>query len=149
MTTKAERVDVSTKIRPRIGRWEVDDHNEVALLGTLCSACGEVAFPEHRICVNCGSESTEEFRIKGSATLRNFTIVHQLPPGFEKPWVVGYGDFEGRLVVLAPIVAASPDDLHEGTLLSLCIGLTKTDDDGEMLDSYQFTPLRAKQSTRP
>jgi uncharacterized OB-fold protein len=143
VTTKVEKVEVSTKIRPRIGRWEVDDHNEVALLGTHCAACGEVAFPEHQICVNCGSESTEVVRIKGPATLRNYTIVHQLPPGFERPWVVGYGDFNGQLVVLAPIVAASPDDLHEGMPLSLCVGVTKVDDDGEEMNSYQFTPLKA------
>lgn len=143
MTTKTEKVEASTKIGPRIGRWEGDDGNEVALLGTRCAACGEVAFPEHQICVNCGSESTEVVRIKGPATLRNYTIVHQLPPGFERPWVVGYGEFDGQVLVLAPIVAASRDELHEGMSLSLCVGVTKVDDDGEEMKSYQFTPLKA------
>lgn len=143
MTTKTEKVEASTKIRPRIGRWEVDDHSEVALLGTRCAACGEVAFPEHQICVNCGSESTEVVRIKGPATLRNYTIVHQLPPGYERPWVVGYGEFDSQLSVLAPIVAVSRYELHEGLSLSLCVGVTKVDDDGEEMYSYQFTPTKA------
>ena len=143
MTTKTEKVEASTKIRPRIGRWEVDQRKEVVLLGTRCAACGEVAFPEHQICVKCGSESTEVFRITGPAILRNYTIVHQLPPGFETPWVVGYGEFDGQVIVLAPIVAASRDELHEGMSLGLCIGVTKVDDDGEEMYSYQFTPLKA------
>jgi uncharacterized OB-fold protein len=139
----SEKAASSTRIRPRIGRWEIDDQGEVVLLGTRCGECGEVAFPEHQICVNCGSESTSEIRIKGPATLRNYTIVHQLPPGFKSPWVVGYGEFDGQMVILAPIVGATRDELHEGMALGLCVGVTKVEDDGEELHSYQFTPLKA------
>jgi uncharacterized OB-fold protein len=130
-----------TKIRPRIGRWELNEHNEVVLIGTHCSACGEVTFPEHRICVKCGSESTEETRINGPATLRNYTIVHQLPRGFTSPLVVGYGEFHDQLLILAPIVDVARDQLHEGMQLTLCVGVTRIDEDGEPMESYQFKPF--------
>ena len=139
----SDKKETSTKIRPRVGRWEIDEQGEVTLLGTHCNDCGETAFPEHSICVKCGSESTELAHIGGPATLRNFTVVHQLPSGFKSPWAVGYGDFAGELVVLAPIVGAAPEDLHEGITLKLSVGVTSVDKDGEEFETYQFTPVEA------
>jgi uncharacterized OB-fold protein len=143
MGETSKKPAASTKIKPRIGEWETDALGEIILIGTHCTNCNESFFPGHDLCVRCGSAATERHEVRGPATLRNFTVVHQLPPGFESPWTVGYGVFSGQVVVLAPIVGAHGDELHEGTQLALKEGVTHIDSDGEKLISYQFTPVIA------
>ena len=130
-----------TKIPPRIGEWSTDSSGEITLFGSHCTNCQESYFPAHEICVRCGSEKTERLPIQGPATLRNFTVVHQLPAGFTSPWIVGYGVFEGQVVVLAPIVDTTSGELSEGTLLTLKAGVTSVDKDGDEFITYQFAPL--------
>ncbi len=143
MSDTSKKPATSAKIKPRIGEWQTDASGEVVLIGTHCTTCDESFFPAHDLCVRCGSAATQRREIRGPATLKNFTVVHQLPPGFQSPWTVGYGVFEGQVVVLAPIVGAQGGELHEGTQLSLIEGVTHVDSDGEELISYQFTPAGA------
>jgi uncharacterized OB-fold protein len=130
-----------TTIAPRIGRWTVTAEGDVILNGTHCPQCDETVFPAHTICVRCANPDTHEALLRGPAMLRSFTIVHQLPPGFPSPLVVGYGEFEGRTQVLAPIVDVTPDQLIEGRPLALTVGVTRTGEDGEEFVTYQFTPV--------
>jgi benzoylsuccinyl-CoA thiolase BbsA subunit len=125
------------KIRPRIGRWEVDANGAVILLGTRCTVCGETFFPEHAVCGRCGSEATEPARLRGPGRLGAFTIVHQLPAGFTGPLAVGYGQLEGDVLVLAPI-DVRPDELEMGMALDLHVGETWIDDEGEPMSSYRW-----------
>lgn len=136
---RSESRGTVVKIPPRIGRWEVAKHGEVSLIGTRCTTCSETFFPEHRPCGKCGSAATEEVRLKGPATLRSYTIVHQLPTGFSGPLVVGYAELEGNTLVLAPI-DATRDQLKEGLLLTVHVGVTRIGDDGEPMMSYRFKP---------
>ncbi len=139
MAEQLKKTEEPVKVRPRIGRWELTDDGEVILIGSECTSCGESFFPEHRACVLCGSEQTAEMRLRGPAKLFSYTVVHQLPAGFDGPLVVGYGEFEGGVLVLAPIDAA-PDRLREGQRLALHIGVTRIDEDGEQMLSYRFRP---------
>jgi uncharacterized OB-fold protein len=129
----------AAKIRPRIGRWEVAADGEVQLIGTRCTRCEETFFPEHAVCGKCGSQDTEEVHLKGPARLFTFTVVHQLPAGFTGPLAVGYGELEGKVLVLAPIDGAA-SDLKPGMPLALHEGVTRIDEDGEPMMSYRFRP---------
>lgn len=129
----------AAKIRPRIGRWEVNADGAVSLIGTRCTRCGETFFPEHAVCGKCGSPDTQEVRLGGPARLASYTIVHQLPAGFSGPLAVGYGELEDGVLVLAPIDAEA-DALRAGMLLDLHVGVTRIDDDGEPMTSYRFRP---------
>ncbi len=139
MAEQSEKAREEVKIRPRIGRWEVAEDGEVTLVGVRCTSCGESFFPERKACMRCGSESMEEVRLKGPAKLHAYTIVHQLPAGFSGPVVVGYGEFEGGALVLAPI-DADRAQLRKGQLLSLHVGVTRIDEDGEPMTTYRFLP---------
>ncbi len=127
------------KIRPRIGRWEVGADGSTRLIATRCTACGETFFPEHTVCARCRGEAMETIRLEGPARLYSFTVVHQLPAGFPAPLAVGYGEFAGGVLVLAPIDAAH-DELKPGMPLDLHVGVTWTDEDGEPMISYRFRP---------
>lgn len=127
------------RIRPRIGRWETAKNGEISLIGTRCSSCGETFFPEHAVCGKCGSSDTEELRLSGPARLGTFTVVHQLPAGFNAPLTIGYGELDGGVLVLAPIDGA-PDRLSTGMPLDLHVGVTWVDQDGEPMASYRFRP---------
>ena len=128
----------SDKIRPRIGHWAVAANGEVTLLASRCDECGEGFFPAHEICGRCGGEKLSELKLHAPAILRSYTIVHQLPAGFTGPLAVGYGEFPGQVLVLAPIDAA-PGSLRGGMTLGLRVGVTRIDEDGEPMESYRFT----------
>ncbi len=135
-----------TEVAPRIGKWTVTTDGDVILSGTNCPQCGETVFPAHTICVRCGSPDTHEALLRGPAKLRSFTIVHQLPSGFPSPLVIGYGEFEGRTQVLAPIVDVTRNQLIEGRPLALTVGVTRTGENGEEFVTYQFTPIEPWES---
>jgi uncharacterized OB-fold protein len=125
-------------IAPRIGRWEVGDRGEVALIGQHCTTCGETLFPERPVCSKCGHRTLEEVRIEGPATLASYTVVHQVPSGFSGPMAVGYAALPGGVMVLAPI-DADPSELHRGLELSLHEGVT-SEIDGAPFRTYRFRP---------
>lgn len=129
----------AVRIRPRIGRWQVDEGGEVRLLGSRCGHCGETFFPEHAVCGRCGSTDMAEVRLSGPARLFSFTVVHQLPAGFTGPLAVGYGELDGGVLVLAPIDAPA-DRLAKGMALDIHEGVTRIDEDGEPMLSYRFRP---------
>lgn len=138
MAEPVKRAD-AVRIRPRIGRWRVEEDGEVRLLGSRCLRCGETFFPEHAMCGRCGSSDLEEARLAGPARLYSFTVVHQLPAGFTGPLAVGYGELAPGVLVLAPIDVPT-DQLTPGMSLEIHEGVTRVDEDGESMMSYRFRP---------
>ena len=123
---------------PRIGRWSVADDGEVTLIGNRCRRCAEQFFPERAYCPRCRSTDLEEAQLRGPVKLLSYTVVHQAPPGFETPMLVGYGSFPGDAVVLAPIDAPA-DRLRKGMMLRVREGVTSRAPDGATLISYRYT----------
>jgi uncharacterized OB-fold protein len=122
---------------PRIGRWEVAADGEATLIASHCRACGETSFPERTYCPKCRSVEMEEAHLAGPATLYSYTVVHQVPAGFEAPLVVGYVKLPGDVIVLGPIDAPL-DALAKGLRLAVREGKTSTNDDGTPFVSYRF-----------
>ncbi len=123
----------------RIGRWETAPDGTVSLIASRCGACGEAFFPERRVCARCRGEAMETVRLAGPATLRTFTVVHQLPEGFSAPMAIGYAQFDGGPLVLAPIDVPA-DALHVGLRLDVHVGPTRTGEAGEPVLTYRFRP---------
>ena len=134
------RKPAPVKIRPRIGRWESAPDGEVTLIGSRCPFCNETFFPALSTCAKCGRTEMQEARINGPARLGAFTIVHQAPAGFSTPLAVGYGEFDGGVLVLAPIDGPL-DRVTSGMVLGLHEGPTWVDEDGEPMVSYRFRPV--------
>ena len=49
-----------------------------------CAQCGHVMYPYHYRCINCGGREFEEFAPSDKAKLLTFTIIEQLPWGFDE-----------------------------------------------------------------
>ena len=127
---------------PRIGRWEVGADGEATLIASHCRACGETSFPERSYCPKCRSQELEETRLAGPATLYSYTVVHQVPTGFDAPLVVGYVKLPGDVIVLGPI-DAPVDALAKGMHLAVREGKTSTSPDGTPFVSYRFVAIGA------
>jgi uncharacterized OB-fold protein len=125
---------------PRIGRWEIGADRQATLIASHCRTCGETSFPERAFCPNCRSQDLEESRLAGPATLYSYTVVHQVPAGFDGPLAVGYAKFPGDVIVLAPIDAPA-GTLARGMRLAVRQGTTSTNEDGTPFVTYRFAPF--------
>jgi uncharacterized OB-fold protein len=77
---------------------EVTGVQNLALEGSRCAACGNVAFPSARACQRCGAEAMETVALGSRGTVWGFTVQRfapksppYVPPkdGFQ-PFAVGY-----------------------------------------------------------
>jgi uncharacterized protein len=76
----------------------VTDVQNLALEGSRCAACGNVAFPSARACQRCGAEAMDPIALGRRGTVWGFTVQRfapksppYVPPadGFQ-PFAVGY-----------------------------------------------------------
>jgi 4-hydroxybenzoyl-CoA thioesterase len=81
-----------------------------------CPVCARIAFPTERSCLVCGAEPAER-RSGAHAVLTTWTTVHQAPPEFETPYVLGWVELtEPALAVMGRFEgAAAADGLQAGT----------------------------------
>lgn len=60
---------------------DLNDLNNVRLLGTKCAECGEVTFGKYETCGNCASEAVTHIPLSDRGTLWTYTIINHCPPG--------------------------------------------------------------------
>ena len=85
------------------------------------------------ICPECWAEGTmSEVPIGRHGTLYTYTVIHQLPHGYEEPFAVGYVDLADGVRVFAHIENASKS-LVIGADLELASMRLRRDDEGVWL----------------
>jgi len=99
------------------------------LIGSRCSRCGVVAFPQQASCPACTSQAVEASRLGRRGTLWTWTIQcfePKSPPyagaaeHFE-PYGVGYVELPGEVRVEARLTEADPTRLHIGMPMGLVL----------------------------
>lgn len=109
------------------------DADGVYLIGGTCMACGFTTLGVREICPECWAHGMmAEAAIGRRATLYTFTVIHQLPPGYDAPFAVGYFDLAERVRVFAH-VENDAESLLIGRELHLSAARLRTDDDGTSL----------------
>jgi len=72
------------------------------LMGSRCTACGQVSFPPRADCPACAHDGFEFHELSGRGTVMTFTRIDAAPAGFEDdvPFHLGVVDLEetGRLL---------------------------------------------------
>jgi uncharacterized OB-fold protein len=72
------------------------------LMGSTCSACGQLSFPPRADCPTCRHDKFAFTEISGEGTVMTFTTIAAAPAGFEKkvPFDLGVVDLKetGRLL---------------------------------------------------
>ncbi len=84
-------------------RYEVDGEN-IYLLGSQCSACGAVFYPEQTVCGRCAHRGSKSLRLGPEGVLYTWTRIHQSTSEFQTPYMLGYVDFPQNVRVLVPLV---------------------------------------------
>jgi len=126
--------------------WRLQRHR-YALVGEVCTHCGDKIFPARDVCPQCNAPAKTPFVFSGKGEVYSYSTVHHPPEGFESfaPYVVA-------LVRLAegPLVAAQLTDVEGETIeigMPVEMVTRKLCDDGNkgtIVYGYKFRPVIAR-----
>jgi uncharacterized OB-fold protein len=134
-------------VAERVFTWPAD---EPQLIGSRCNACGIVTFPAQESCPRCASTDMAEHLLARQGALWAWTTQDFPPPS--PPFAgaggrdfvsfgVGYVDL-GDVKVETRLTASDPDALQIGMEMELVIVPFRTDDDGNEVVTFAFTPVK-------
>ncbi len=90
------------------------------LLGSKCSDCGHITYPQTKVCHKCSSFNQKDFQLAKTGTVHTFCINWTPPPGLEAPCVNCIIDLDGggRYVGLLTEVA-NPEEVKIGSKVEM------------------------------
>ena len=128
------------------GLFEIAD-GEPQLVGSRCTDCRTVYFPQTSFCRNpqCHAKQVERFLLPARGTLHSFTIQrYQPPPLFRiddwSPYAIGLVDLGEGLQVMAMLTGIALDEVHIGMALRLILEPLYTDAERGPVLTYKFAP---------
>jgi len=121
-----------------------DEHELPVLLGSRCTACGEVFYPRRLVCAQCLHVGCEDVDLATRGRLWTWTYCHVPLFGRKDTDVPGYGvgqiDLpEGPRV--QAILMGGPDDFEIGMELEIDLETLREDSDGDEVVIYRFRPV--------
>lgn len=91
---------------------------EIAITAFQCKKCGRIHYPYHDRCLDCKGREFEPIRPCGDARLLTFTVIFNLPWGFDQRYLIlGVAEFENKIKALGQIKAESVEGLKVGMKL--------------------------------
>jgi len=121
------------------GLWQVE-LGEPSLIGSQCLQCGNKYFPERKFCPKCYRDILSTVLLNRSGIVFSCTqvfIKSKLIP--EQPYIVGYVLLEDGITVPARLMG-DKDKLDIGLPVSLAVGVTGKNSEGEEVIGYYFRP---------
>jgi uncharacterized OB-fold protein len=127
--------------------WPSD---EPTLIGSRCTSCAIVTFPQQDSCPRCGSTEMAEHLLARRGRLWAWTTQHYPPPsppytgptGADfAPFAVGYVELGDEVRVETRLTEADPDRLAAGMEMELVVVPFRTDDDGNEVVTFAFQPV--------
>lgn len=116
------------------------------LIGTKCTTCGNVYFPQRPICPNCRRKGNlEEIKLSGKGKIHSFSIINAPPEEFKSlaPYAVAIIDLEEGARLTSQIVDADPETLEIGQPVEMVFRKIKEDgEDGVISYGYKFKPTQ-------
>jgi hypothetical protein len=92
--------------------------NEIPITAYQCKKCGRIHYPFHDRCLDCLNREFEEIKPRGKARLLTYTVIYNLPWGFDQRFlIVGVAEFENKVKAMGQIKAESADGLKLGMKL--------------------------------
>ena len=120
----------------------------VRLLGSKCSDCGEVFFGKLATCQQCQSSNMESIILSRNGTLYSYTVVRNRPPGDYKGPDNPFQPFSSGLVELPEgvrilsVLDCGVDEAKIGMKLELSILELYEDQEGRSVLTYKFKPTK-------
>ena len=99
------------------GFWEGCGDRELRLL--CCEDCGTYIHQPAPMCHACNSTRLDWKRVSGDGALYTWVVVHQAPPAYETPYVVGWSELAEQpgLRILSNVVGCPPAKVQAGMRL--------------------------------
>ena len=127
---------------PRILSLAAPEDGQPHLIGSRCSACGKVFFPQQTLCTECFQEGTlKQNPLSTRGKLYAFTIVEReslAPKGFTVPYSYGYVDLPEGVRVLSKIIGWTPETLKINAPVEFVLEALREDASGEKVMGYRF-----------
>jgi uncharacterized protein len=90
-------------------------NKEIAITAFRCQKCGRIHYPYHDRCLDCKGREFEPLKPKGNARLLTYTVIYNLPWGFDQRFLIlGVAEFENKVKAMGQIKADSIDALKLG-----------------------------------
>ncbi len=114
------------------------------LLGSRCTACGKVHYPQRRVCPECRGRGMEVFQFKGTGTIFSYTIIRSPPEGYEfcKPYAAALVELEEGEIVTAQLTDCDIESLSIGMPVEVVTRkLFEYGESGIIIYGYKFRPV--------
>lgn len=117
------------------------------LIGSRCTRCREVTFPEQQICPNCCTQTMERLLLSRRGKLYSFTIQrHQPPPPYRgpdpfTPYGAGEVELPEGVIITSVLTESNPEALKIGMEMELVIERFFDDGEGNEVVCYKFKPV--------
>jgi uncharacterized OB-fold protein len=127
--------------------WPSEDPQ---LIGSRCTACGIVTFPQQDSCPRCASPEMAEHLLPRRGRLWAWTTQDFPPPSPPYagptgdafvPFGVGYVELPDEVKVETRLTEADPEALAQGMEMELVLVPFRTDDDGNEVVTFAFRPV--------
>jgi uncharacterized OB-fold protein len=120
------------------------------LLAGRCGGCGGLHFPAAETCPYCGGRSCATAAIGARGTLALYTVVNARPPGYRGPVPYGFGvvDLEDGMRVITRLGESRVERLRVGMPVALEVAPLFTNDDGDQVLSFAYTPVGEEPDAR-
>lgn len=115
--------------------------NKLTLYAMKCTNCEELSpWWEKNFCYKCNSSELVEQQISDGGTLANYTVVYYPPREFvgQEPYVVGHINMDDGVVMPAPIVDISADQVKVGMRVKSTLRRMKLGHEGDVYYSQKF-----------
>jgi uncharacterized OB-fold protein len=89
--------------------------NEIEITAFQCKKCGRIHYPFHDRCLDCKNRSFEQIKPRGNAKLLTYTVIFNLPWGFDQRFLIlGVAEFENKVKAMGQIKTDSINRLKTG-----------------------------------
>ncbi len=131
------------------GFWTkpVNADEEIQLIGSKCSECGELFFPEKNKnwCIHCYKSALKKVLFSRKGKIATFSVVMQKPAGGfyhgGAPYCYGCIDIEDGIRIKSLISTDDYDSLKLGMDVELVIEKLWDDKDGNEVSTFKFKPV--------
>jgi hypothetical protein len=136
------------RVPVRAGLWTTPSSpdEKPQLIGSKCSACGEVYFPkkEKGICIHCQHRGLEDVKLSRRGKIHSFSVIMQRPTQLflgKAPYAYGLIDLPD-VRVRAHFTGCDFKDMKLGMPVELVIEKLGEDEQGNEVMAHKFRPVK-------
>lgn len=115
--------------------------NEIPITAYQCKKCGRIHYPFHNRCLDCLNREFDEIKPRGKARLLTYTVIYNLPWGFDQRFlIIGVAEFGSGVKAMGQIKAESVDELRMGMDVKVSWEPVR-EQYGESVYGFKFEPV--------